>query len=247
MAPPLPVLLMTRPERDSRRFIDALRGARAPDFAPVISPLIGIAPTGPLPDMAGRQPVFTSANGVRAFTALGGKGAGPCYTVGAATARVARDAGFEPRSAGGNADDLVALILRDAPGVPLVHLHGTHARGRVADRLRADGLAAEGAAIYDQPALPLTDAARAALAADVPVVAPLFSPRSAALFGDLSPGAAPLIVAAMSDEVSAALGGLYSERLVTARRPDGQAMAEAVAEALKMAQKLVDPRGSVKG
>ena len=67
--PPLPpFLLLTRPERESRRFLAELAAERA---EPLVSPLLDIVTTGPLPYLAGvRGLIFTSANGVRAYAAL---------------------------------------------------------------------------------------------------------------------------------------------------------------------------------
>lgn len=243
-----PVLLLTRPEAGSRRFLADLAAEGVTGFTPIISPLLGIEVTGPLRDLDGAGgAIFTSANAVRAYMALGGRPLPLCYTVGDATARAAREAGFAPRSAGGNADALVAMIRAEAPGERLVHFRGTHARGEVAGRLAAAGLHAGDAVIYDQPAQELSAAAKAALDGDVPVIAPLFSPRSAAQFAGVPRGRAPLIVAAMSRDVAAALGALYVTRLEIPAQPDAVDMRRVVIGLLKDFGALVKGHGSVKG
>ncbi|WP_417740722.1 uroporphyrinogen-III synthase [Salipiger sp.] len=248
MPPPEPILLLTRPEAASRQFLTAVEADGGRGFRSIISPLIGIEVTGPLPDLQGVGGViFTSANGVRAYEALGGPVLPLCYTVGDATAEAARNAGFAPKIAAGDAASLVALILAEAPEVPLVHLRGTHARGAVAERLRAGGLSASEAVIYDQPAQELSAAAKAALQGDAPVIVPLFSPRSAAQFAGGAHGDAPLLVVAMSRDVAAALEALYVTRLEILARPDAKEMRRVVIDFLRDLGALVKPRGSVKG
>ncbi|MCR8549618.1 uroporphyrinogen-III synthase [Salipiger sp. P9] len=248
MAPTPPILLLTRPEAASRRFLAALSEEGVTGFTPVISPLIGIEITGPLPDLAGvRGAIFTSANGVRAYAQLGGGVLPLCYTVGEATALAARDAGFAPQSADGTADALVEMIEKAAPEGPLMHLHGTHARGDVAGRLTRAGIETRDAVIYDQPAQELSAGAKAALDGDVPVILPLFSPRSAAQFARAPQGRAPLFVAAMSGDVSAALEALYVTRLEIPARPDAAQMRSVVIGLLRDCGALVEGRRSVEG
>lgn len=243
-----PILLLTRPEAASRRFLAELEAEGVAGFVPVISPLISILPVARLPDVAPDMGlIFTSANAVRVWASLDGGVRRPCYTVGAATAKAAVSAGFEPVSADGNAADLVTLIRAEAPARPLVHLRGIHTRGSVAERLRAAGLDVREAAIYDQPAQELSAEARAALDGERPVVLPLFSPRSAVQFARTPQGAAPLFVAAMSADVSEPLKDIYLTRLDILPRPDGALMRMAVRDLLNVAGTLVVSRGSVKG
>ncbi len=96
-------------------------------------------------------------------------------------------------------------------------------------RLQAAGRQAAGAVVYDQRPCPLTDAARALLDAPAPVLVPLFSPRTAALFAETAPHRAALWVAALSSAVADALGDLPVARRVTAARPDAAAMLAAIA------------------
>ncbi len=244
-----PILLLTRPEPASCRFLDGI-AARLHGFDAIISPAISIVPRGPLPDTGGAETaIFTSANGVRAWQALGGAPLGRCYTVGDATARAASAAGFTPKSAQGNADALVAMIRADAPTGGLIHLRGAHARGDVAARLARHGLRATEAVIYDQPAQELSDKARAALCGPASVVVPLFSQRSADQFARTAqglPGGAPLAVAAISAEVADALGALYVEVLEIPAQPDAEHMQRAVIGLLKDRGALVKRHGSVK-
>ena len=221
----LPVLLLTRPHAASERFAARLRQDGL-QFRSVISPLFTVEVTGPLPDVSrARGLIFTSANGVMAWQALGGRTDLPVLAVGPATARAAEAAGMRAQ---------IRHILAGRPAAPLVHLHGTHVRGDIAARLSAAGIPCTGAAIYDQPPCPLNAEARAALCGQVPVVAPVFSPRTGELLAKEC-AKAPLLVAAMSQAVVNALSPLHKRNLKVAQRPESEAMREVVSDLLNRA------------
>ena len=168
----LPVLLLTRPEPASRRF--AAEAAHL-GLKTVIAPILRIAPVGH--DAArlaqARGLVFTSAHAVPAA----GPGRGrPAICVGPATAQAAREAGFQVTEGPGDAARMMPLL--DGLGDGWLHPHGAH----VAKRLPVPGMV-----VYDQVPQPLGDPARQLLAGTgaaaviVPVIVPLFSPRSARL------------------------------------------------------------------
>ena len=144
------------------------------------------------------------------------------------TAQVAQAAGFDATSAQGDAESLITLILASGDQGPFLHLRGREARGDIAPRLTAQGRPAHAAIVYAQDPLPLSPEAREALSARAPVVLPLFSPRSAALFAAQGPFAAPLWIVAISAATARAVETLSSQRLMIAERPDGAAMLDAV-------------------
>lgn len=219
--------LLTRPADQGARLAAALR-ARFPGAEVVESPLLApqvlpVAP--PAGDFA--AVVFTSETGVWAARALGWALPRLAWCVGDRTAAAARAAGFEARSAAGDADALVAALPAEPPPGAVLHLHGRETRGDVAARLRAAGLPAEAVALYAQEALPLSDAARAWMEGPAPVIAPVYSPRTAALFARAAAGArAALWLAALSPAVARALPP--AARLAVARRPDEAAMFAAI-------------------
>lgn len=232
-ARPRPILLLTRPALQSARFAQEV-AARVPGLRLIVSPVIEIAPR-PL----GYQPdeyaglIFTSENGVAAFAAAWDGRAHPVWCVGVRTAEAARAAGFarvtSAAEGGGDAEALLCLLRAAHPETPLLHLRGAHARGDLAPRLTAAGLPCDACILYDQGARPLTPEARAALLGPVPVVLPLFSPRSATLCADGAAGAsAPLHPAAISPAAARAWQALRPEPPVVADRPDSAAMLDAV-------------------
>lgn len=226
----IPILLMTRPAPESGSFVADLEALGAGPFRPIVAPLIGITSVGAIPELSGYGAVvLSSRHAVRTLQDAGARCSGPAYVVGDATAEAARSAGFDVMSAGRDAEALVAMIRRDAPQGPLVHLRGTHSRGDIAGQLSAGGIPTDEAVIYDQPALPLSQEAQEALQGPVPVIAPLFSPRTARLLAGHTVRA-PLSVAAMSESVAKAVASLHIMELKIAQRPDAPAMLTATAD-----------------
>jgi len=208
-----PVILLTRPKAQAERFAQALGDATI-----VISPLIRIEYlplTLELDAYSGL--IFTSENGVRAC----GRSDLPAYCVGDRTTEVAEAAGMQAVSAGGSADDLVTMIAQHRVDGKLLHIHGEHITGSVAERLRKNGHQLDDVVGYRQIAVPLNPDARRLLAGEKKVILPLFSPRSARLFfqnaGQIK---APLRVVVISKVVGEAVSGEFT----IAKTPDMQAM-----------------------
>jgi uroporphyrinogen-III synthase len=151
--------------------------------------------------------------------------------VGPRTAAVAAEAGLSTIEAGPDAENLVARLTREAPTGPLLHLRGEHIRGDIASRLRLAGLEVQDAVAYRQEPLSPTVEARVALDGDDPLVAPLFSSRSAVLLSAWTP-AAPLHVIALSAAVALAARPLHPASLEVASLPRGEAMVEMTLRAL---------------
>lgn len=222
----LPVLL-TRPEAQGDRFAAMLRERFGDAIEVVASPLIAPVFHAPdLPEGDHAAVILTSETGVEAATRLAARQPLPklALCVGDRTAHAARAAGFQARSAAGDADALLAMILADPPKGRLLHLHGRETRGDLAARLTAAGLCVDAATVYAQEPRPLTPQARVLLDGDGPVVVPLFSPRTARLFAATGPHRAALWVAALSPAVAQALGSLAVARMVVSPRPDAASL-----------------------
>jgi len=236
-----PVLLLTRPQAQACRFA-ALAHTRLGPHRTIVAPLMEIEQRPPECDPAGYATfLFTSENGVTAFAAQSRLRDRPALCVGKRTAETAAAAGFTARSAaagGGDVEALIALVLRERPAEPLLHLRGEHAAAPLAARLSAAGLACDEAVVYAQTALSLAPEARLALAGEAPVLLPLFSPRSAELaagaLGRLDEAArAPLYPVAISRAAARAWersGGAPAAGV--AERPDSGAMLAALAAAM---------------
>jgi uroporphyrinogen-III synthase len=230
-------VLLTRPRAASDRFAADLCAALGP-LPVTVAPLMETVPRGPLPDLDGIAGlIFTSAAGVEVFAAQTARRDATAWCVGGRTAAAAAAAGFaDVRTAAGDAEALTALIAAAAPEGRLLHLHGTHKAGALAETLLAAGHAVSEAVIYDQTAQAPGPGFAAALAGPGPCIVPLFSPRSARLFaaavesvesGDIG---APIWAAALSPAVAAALPVGCAARVAVAARPDADAMIQAIGD-----------------
>lgn len=221
---PQPRLLLTRPHPGAAQFLERLSPALR-DGA-VISPLIEIAPTGVGVDLAPFAGViFTSANGV----AHAPKGDGrPAFCVGPQTTAAAAKAGWQAQMAGLDAQALIATLSGQPQIGPLLHLAGRHRRADVAAILGASGLTVDVATVYEQNLLPLSAAAQTLLNGPIPVIVPLFSPRSAGHFAREANCTERVIALSISPAAAQALEALPLYAHDVAAEPTGEAMAEAV-------------------
>ncbi|NOX74623.1 MAG: uroporphyrinogen-III synthase [Alphaproteobacteria bacterium] len=180
---PAPYILLTRPLAQSTAYKATLEAEFGARVAVIVSPLLKIKPVAADIDLAGvRHLLFTSVNGVEAYTRLTNRRDIAALCVGARTTAAAQAAGIEARSADGSADDLVALAQSQTG--PFLYARGVHMARDIAAQLRAGGQRVKEVVTYDQQPLSLTPKAKAALTGDVPCLVPLFSPRSARLFID---------------------------------------------------------------
>jgi uroporphyrinogen-III synthase len=171
-------ILLTRPEAQSAAYAAELQQEFAGKVTILQSPLLDIVPIKtPINLKDVHHLLFTSANGVRAFCQLSKRRDIPCLCVGDKTAEVARAQGLAAVSAGGDVQDLTALMQQyaDTKDGQFLYLRGQHTARVLAGNVRH-------LVIYDQIERDLTDVAKAALTDDKPVLVPLFSPRSADLF-----------------------------------------------------------------
>lgn len=221
-SPDLIPLLMTRPRAAARAFLASLPKDITAQVTPVYSPLMAIKALGETmtftPDDAA---IFTSANGVVHGPVGDGNRA---FCVGEATTKAAADAGWVAEMRGQTADMLVDSILRNKPDQKLIHLCGTHTRGNIVGRLTGYGIIAKNVAVYDQVAQPLTAEARALVAQETPVLVPLFSPRTAALFALEVPRAGSMHIILLSEAVKNELDEHMYASATVADAPDADAM-----------------------
>ncbi|WBU57212.1 uroporphyrinogen-III synthase [Paracoccus sediminicola] len=205
-----PLCLLTRPEAQSRAFAAELPGVDC-----LIAPLLRIVAVPFERSQVDAAPglVFTSAHAVGAAGPGQGRAA---LCVGPQTAQAAREAGFTVTEGPGDGDGLIPM-LRERPG--WLHLRGRH----VAVQLPVPGIV-----VYDQLAMPLSEAGQKALDGKRPLILPLFSPRSAALIsGPAASAAASIVSVAISARSDAAYRGKSVRRLI-AEYPARQAMVDAV-------------------
>lgn len=225
-----PVILLTRPKRQSERFADLCKQALGVEQQILQSPLLKIEVLAmPVLDARYRGLIFTSENGVLAYSKSNTGANMPAYCVGARTAKAARKLGLDARSANGSADDLIQMIQMIQDHGPLLHIRGEHARGNISERL---GAAVSEMVGYRQTALPLSEAATEVLAGQKMVILPVFSPRTAQLLCDTNKNiVAPIMVVAISAAVKeAVLGSGLTARMdiCVSNTPDAEGMLQAI-------------------
>ena len=228
--PQVPVLV-TRPRAEGEAFAAALAARFGARVRPVVAPLI--APrflTPPIADHTYAAVMFTSVHAVEGARRLGIRLPSLAWCVGRKTALVATAAGFQARSADGDADALVNAVLADPPNGRILYLRGVNTHGNILESLNNFGINTDVAIVYDQEAQPLTAEALALLHSPGPLLVPLFSSRTATLLRAVLPPDIPakLHIAAMSPAVAAALGDVPCAALAIARHPDAPAMLDAV-------------------
>ncbi len=151
--------LITRPMEDAKALAQLLRDR---NIDPVIEPMLIIEPrAGEALDIAGVQGILlTSANGARMLARhISGDTAGDAgallhvavFCVGKATAKAARDAGFENiASADGDVEALAGLAAArlDPKAGTLVHVAGSRVAGDLSGLLSDKGFAVHRAVLY---------------------------------------------------------------------------------------------------
>ncbi len=223
-----PILLMTRPEDAAHRFVASLPAKIVEGLEVVIAPLLRIVPLTPMePVSRAGSAIFTSGNAVK----IVGAPETPdqrAFCVGQSTTAAATRAGWAATFLGETAEALVSSLKSTGHEGPLIHLGGRHVRVDIADHLRRAGMNCEHRAVYDQALQALTPEARAALRGDVPIISPLFSPRTARQFAEEVTTWDNVTAVALSEAVAGPLKTRGLAEIVLAARPDAAAMCDAV-------------------
>ncbi len=184
--------LITRPAEDAKSLQAELRRR---GIAVMHEPMLSIERmTDVAIDTDGVQGLlFTSSNGVRAFTSLSDERDLPAFAVGDATARACRDAGFsQVHSAAGDVDALANYVIEHCNPLDgrLVQIAGTVSAGDLAGALRAAGFIIDRIPIYEAHAASALSAETRTAMKNGRIDAVLFfSPRTAATFVSLAQGA----------------------------------------------------------
>jgi uroporphyrinogen-III synthase len=213
----------------------ALPGARATaervaalGFEPTVAPLIEIHPTGVGPiDLAGAGALaFTSANGVRAFSARSDVRHLPVFAVGAATARSARSAGFENVSSAEGDVAALAVSIQAAPRQSgfILHIGAAEPAGDLAGALTAMGIPTRRLDVYESVEAPLARKVVTRLAGADIILA--HSPRAAVILARVLvkiPHLRPDILC-LSPAVAAPLEALVERCLAVAAAPTEDAI-----------------------
>lgn len=214
---------ITRAEPGASRTADALAAC---GFAAIIAPLLEIRRLDPpAPDLEGLDALaFTSRNGVDAFAALSGERHLPVFTVGEATARAAREAGFRAvQSADGALSDLAALLAGTVAAQAKILLPGARETvGDLAEMLHGR---------LSVRALPVYEATETGIRLPVEFdTVLLHSPRAGRALSKMlgTGGGRDRIAVAISAAAAAALQPCGFTRIAIAARPTEESVLEAL-------------------
>lgn len=221
-------LLLTRPEAESRSLRDALQArGHAVDVAPMLA--IRSKRDADLPLNNVTALLFTSANGVRAFTDATPRRDFIVYAVGPASALAATAAGFTRVEAAGGDVDLLAELVRarhSAGSGTLLHAAGSARAGDLQAMLQADGYDVRRAVLYDaETAIVLPPAVAETFGRSAYDGVLFFSPRTAATFVTLiqaagvASGAAHAAAYCLSANVAREASALTWQRVAVAASP----------------------------
>ena len=182
--------------------------------------------------------VFTSANGVRAYSARRPDRTLPAWCVGPATATAAREAGYtHVHESAGNAADLATFIAQNTirASKPLLHVANAAAKGDLKRMLAGYGFETVFAPLYDmRPAAALSDTARNALTSDTPCLVLIHSAKGAQRFAELCAELCPrhLVAAVISDSAAHPLNALDLKAIQVAPMPNEAGLFQALDAAL---------------
>ncbi|WP_417278579.1 uroporphyrinogen-III synthase [Celeribacter sp.] len=231
---PRPILtspvLITRPKEDAKRLALALE-ALGPDVRCILAPVMEIVA---LPfECADRNfdhLVLTSRHAVSAAAPFRGM---PTYCVGKATREAAMAQGHDVRDVFSNADELVANLSGHGVG-HVLHLRGRHTRGEIAKRLSLAGLETYSCVVYEQNPRQWSAPERQAIQAEMSLIVPLYSPRSASLTAKLLEDfRGDLTLIGLSQACLDAWDGPHPKISLCVDHPDGEAMQHAIASQLR--------------
>ena len=225
------ILLLTRPEAQSRRVLADVQEEMGENIACLISPVLEIETRDVAVRLEGYVGlILTSVNGVAAAPDLTGR---RVHCVGTRTGEAAQDKGADLGVVALDAARLVERILESGIGAPLLHLRGEHARGEIAHTLSSAGIETHEAVVYAQRPVTMARDAIRLIEGDSPLVLPLYSPRSARLVGKAAHPGAQVHVIALSQAVAQEYAAVTGREAEVCASPEGHVMVERIAAALR--------------
>jgi uroporphyrinogen-III synthase len=206
-------------------------------FEPIVAPLLTVEALDTPLELDGVGAIaFTSLNGLKAFTARSDWREVPVFTVGDATAKAARRAGFaDVASADGEMVALIRLIGEVRPEGLVLHPCGRHQAGDFLGGLRRLGLLGRNVVLYDTPAVDALPQAVVEALEDRDVAAVLVhSARASVILASLAGGVdfSETLALGLSSHCLSPLKRLGFSALVKAKRPREDALLDALLAAL---------------
>lgn len=237
-----PRVLVTRPEPGATRTVRALETL---GFEPLKLPL---QETRSLAVDVDAIPAGAAATAIPSASAIRHAPRGliarledlPCFAVGAATAKVARQAGFrDVREAAGDAESMAGMVIAARPAGTVVYLCGKVRRSVFEDRLARAGLPVATVETYDTTALSHDTETAARALGHAPVGhALVYSANAAELLAQLmkKEGIGVLLRDTTLVCISARVAETFPQsghKILVAAEPSGEALLNALQDSVK--------------
>ncbi|MEE2661822.1 MAG: uroporphyrinogen-III synthase [Pseudomonadota bacterium] len=232
--------LITRPQEDAVEVAIALVRRRiTPVLAPMMSVVFGSAEVGVDLDQA-QAILFTSRNGVRAFSRVSDRRDVKVFAVGDSTTALAYNEGFlSVESAGGDSADLAKLLIEELSpsGGFLFHVTGVSTAGEIRETLTIAGFNVIQSSLYE--AVSVSEFSQKTINfikdGDGDYVL-FFSPRTARIFlahirtNELEDSCKNLIAISLSQAVADELSIITWRAIAVATMPNTQSVLKAIDE-----------------
>ncbi len=203
---------------------DSVARLRAMGRRSIAVPLLEISPPPHMPFIPPKRAVLviTSKNGISAVASLTDYRGWPVITTGDASAEFARTLGFHSvASAGGTSADVTRLVKRTiAKTTPVIHMAGTHIRGRIIEDLCAHGYKARRNILYASEAVIRWPKINFAEITHIV----FYSPKAAACFTRFNKDASHVTAVSISTATDEALGDCVFLNRFIAAEPTQEAL-----------------------
>ena len=228
-----PIVLLTRPQAGSERFAESLRKMFGDAIDIVIAPLQRIEWID-LQDLTivPKALIFTSQNGVFGWNRDEKHPHCDAYCVGPQTTALAQEFGLNAIDCGGDAEAVTETVLAERTVGPVVHYRGEHGIGSIAEYLNRAGIETIERVCYRQVVEEPDEIFALVFNSERPVIAPLFSPRSAAIFQRALPVNAVPWLAVISANAGERVDAKRQQKMIVAKAPNALAMLDAVKDIL---------------
>ena len=229
-------ILITRPLHQSRRFKKSLVEQFGENLEICISPILEIKPFRVKINLSFFDGIiFTSENGVKAFTNLNKKTDKKIYCVGAYTSEIARKSGLIVAHTEKDVGDLKTWLIENDSERKLLYLCGQNISNNLEVAFEGSKTTVVSQIIYDQLSRKLSPSAIQFLSGVIPVLIPIFSERSYEILSQQfkSTMSSSRIAICLSEAIANKIKDDEFEKVLISAQPDLESLIKVVRESLK--------------
>ena len=229
-------ILITRPLHQSRRFKKSLVEQFGENLEICISPILEIKSFRVKINLSFFDGIiFTSENGVKAFTNLNKKTDKKIYCVGAYTSEIARKSGLIVAHTEKDVGDLKTWLIENDSERKLLYLCGQNISNNLEVAFEGSKTTVVSQIIYDQLSRKLSPSAIQFLSGAIPVLIPIFSERSYEILSQQfkSTMSSSRIAICLSEAIANKIKDDEFEKVLISAQPDLESLIKVVRESLK--------------